>query len=176
MYKTFAYPAEKTYTTLWNMINPDNGLVIGLGKNSAWANESAPPAVDLAATEQEELFCYIPVTKRKVATLVSTLTAESVEIDGKFYEVADVESLDDIRLSIAKRLLAEIVVDHNLLPAGSFRSIGLYRFIEYADLIDPEAAIFFPGDITASLYYLEHFKPINKTANLLQTFKLVVSA
>lgn len=171
MSNRFAYPAEKTYTTLWNMVNPDKGLLLGLGRTNSWPSETSPPDVDPLATEQEQLACYFPILTRKVAKRVSS---GGTEFGGQFFTISEAATLDSIRAAQATHLYIEAVVDHNLMPNNSFRSLGLYRFIEYAEETDPEASVFLPGDVNASLYFLEHIEPVVKTTNLLQTFKIIV--
>jgi hypothetical protein len=171
MSNRFAYPAEKTYTTLWNMANPDHGLLLGLGRTNSWALETSPPDVDPLATGQEQLACYFPIVTRKVAKRVSS---GGTEFGGQFFTISEAATLDTIRAAQATHLYIEAVVDHNLMPNNSFRSLGLYRFIEYAEGIDAAAPVFLPGDVNASLYFLEHIEPVVKTSNLLQTFKIIV--
>lgn len=171
MSNRFAYPAGKTYTTLWNMANLDNGLLLGLGKTSSWPSESSPPDVDPLASEQVELACYFPILTRKVAKRVSS---GGIPFGGQLFTLFDAESLNDIEAVQATHLYVEAVVDHNLMPNNSFRSLGLYRFIKYADDIEPTEPMFLPGDVDASIYFLEHIEPVVKTSNLLQTFKIIV--
>lgn len=165
------YPAERTYTTLWDMVREDHGLLLGLGKTSSWPSETSPPDVDLTATSQQELACYFPIVTRKVAKRVGTA---GVSFGGQLFDVTEVTTLDGIRAAQATHLYIEAVVDHNLMPNNSFRSLGLYRFIEYGESIDPEALVFLPGDVSASLYFLQHLEPVVKTTNLVQTFKIIV--
>lgn len=167
------YPAAKTYTTLWNMVNLDNALLLGLGKTSSWTIETSPPDVDLTATEQQELACYYPIAVRKVAKRVSS---GGVSFAGQLFNITKVETLDAIEAAQATHLYVEAVVDHNLMPNNSFRSLGLYRFVSHADSIDPAASIFLPADVDASLYFLQHIEPVVKTTNLVQTFKMIVRA
>lgn len=171
MSNRFAYPAEKTYTTLWNMANPDKGLLLGLGRTNSWPLETSPPDVEPLATEQEELACYFPIVTRKVAKRVSS---GGTEFGGQFFTITEVTNADSIRFAQATHLYIEAVVDHNLMPNNSFRSLGLYRFIEYAEGIENNLPIYLPGDVDASLYFLEHIEPVVKTTNLLQTFKIIV--
>lgn len=171
MSNRFAYPAEKTYTTLWDMVNLDHGLLLGLGRTNSWASETSPPDVDPLATQQEELACYFPILTRKVAKRVSS---GGMEFGGQFFTITEVETLGAIRAAQATHLYIEAVVDHNLMPNNSFRSLGLYRFIEYAENIDETSPMFLPGDVDTSLYFLEHIEPVIKTTNLLQTFKIIV--
>lgn len=171
MSNRFAYPAEKTYTTLSNMLDPEKGLLLGLGRTNSWTSETSPPDVNPLATEQEQLACYFPILTRKVAKRVGS---GGIEFGGQLFTITEAESLAAVRAAQATHLYIEAVVDHNLMPNNSFRSLGLYRFIEYEEGIDPEAPVFLPGDVNASLYFLEHIEPVVKTNNLLQTFKIIV--
>lgn len=174
MSNRFAYPAERTYTTLWNMVDPDNGLLLGLGRTNSWPIETSPPDVDLMTTQQEQLACYFPATVRKVAKRVSSGGGGVFQFGGQFFQLYDASSLDSIRSSQATHLYIEAVVDHNLMPNNSFRSVGLYRFVKYNSNIPDNLSIYLPSDVTAALYFLEHLEPIIKTTNLKQTFKIVV--
>lgn len=168
------YPAEKTYTTIWNMLRPDNPLFLGLGKTSSWPSESSPPDVDLTATTQQELACYFPIHIRKTAKRVSSGTAGSISFGGQFFIISEADSLNDVRSAQASHLYIEAVVNHNLMPNNSFRSLGLYRFIKYLNEIAEDLDVYLPGDVDASLYFLQHIEPVVKTTNLEQTFKIIV--
>ena len=170
----FAYPAEKIYTTLWNMANLDNGLLLGLGRTNSWPIETSPPDVDSTVTEQEQLACYFSIKTRKVAKRVSSGGAGIFSYGGQFFQLYEVSNLDSVRAAQATHLYIEAVVDHNLMPNNSFRSLGLYRFVQYGLNIPNDLGVYLPGDVTAALYFLEHIEPVVKTTNLKQTFKIIV--
>lgn len=183
MHKTYTYPLEKVYRDLWELINPDNDLMLGLGGTTAWDIESTPPAANPTLIDVPQLFIYLPVTKRLGAkrTNKNNKTVVVGHVDpgvmlskGLQYEVTTVNSLQELRIRDLKQICLEIEVDHNLLPQTTFRTIGLYRFISYEEGVTAGGASYLPEEITGSLFYVENFRPVTVTNNVKQTFRIVV--
>lgn len=173
MYKTYTYPLERTYKNVWDLVNPENDLLLGLGGITSWPIESLPPAADSTNLTVPEIFIYIPVTRRKLAQQVNSKSEYSLSNNGFIFDIISVENIDQIRLNNIKHACLEIDVDHNLLPQTEFRSLGLFRDVTYTGITDEESS-YDPAYIDASLFYLENFQPITVTENTTQTFKIIV--
>lgn len=183
MLKTFLYPINATYTNIWQLIKPGNTTMLGIGRTSAWSIESAPPAPATLITDVEQLIGYVPLKKGGAAIRVNSQTGDSFGVDGKFYRSVEASTINTIRATEANQVYLEFEIDHNLISAGKFRSVGVYKNVEFSqELLDAaidgeveKKGLYEVEDLTGDLCYVENFPPISVTNNLIQTIKLVIN-
>lgn len=150
--------------------------MLGFGHPNPWVTESAPPSVPPSTVEVEDLFAYVPVTAKKGAIKVSAAGQDTVNINGQFYQLVDFTELEDIRLNAVRNIYLEGTLEHNSLSeVDSFRSMGVYVDIDYAEGYSAGQTIYGWGELVGKLYYIEFFRPVPKTENLTQTFKVVIN-
>lgn len=132
---------------------------IGVGRSTAWANESAPPSPDALATALEEPICYVPLTK---ATLVVQDNAGTLSFAGQTWrEVANVDAYDEG----AKRVYVEGRLEYDDAPLTTFRQVGLFTGLVKAG--GAGAGVLLPAAVTSPgvLEVLDNRTPTYRTAD-----------
>lgn len=157
--------------------NADN-TYLALGRRSAWANESAPPAEDPDADMLQEVIGYKKVSKVSLCQEIETGTVTAyptITYSGRTYALIPREKAFQERPTL---IYFEAEVSGSELPLGTYRQVGLHQHLQVKDGVTKTAVI--PSEVASTgtllLYVNKAFQNRTEDVKITERFILTVGA
>ena len=176
MHSQYTYTNTYTYKKAFDLIDPTNLMLVGLGGISPWAIEATPPQPPIDSITINDLFSYFPVTQRMGAVRVPDYTTGAINYNGFYYKLITVNNVADARDNDVRSVYLSTVVSHNLLLQTAFRIVGLFTDIALDTGATTTQQIYTSNEVvSANLIYLQYCRPTYKQVNLTQNIQIIIN-